>query len=103
MDFSEQANRIPNTGFPLLLAGSFAWFPNHNQAFQTFFVVGGVIGILTNLMFVFCIHPQNDPLETGFQCTRHWYWEEYDQKRRAGLAGPERLAIRCGLVVVGLI
>eukprot|EP01050_Picozoa_sp_SAG11_P005943 SAG11_NODE_440_length_9448_cov_3.356509_6_plen_133_part_00 len=45
-------------------------------------------------MFVFLIHPQNDPLDTSFQCTRHWYWREYDEKRRQNLAGPERLAVR---------
>eukprot|EP01050_Picozoa_sp_SAG11_P005944 SAG11_NODE_440_length_9448_cov_3.356509_7_plen_228_part_00 len=28
------ASQIPGTGFPLLLAGSFAWFPNHKLAFQ---------------------------------------------------------------------
>jgi hypothetical protein len=49
-------------------------------------------------MFVFLIHPQNEPLDTSFQCTRHWYWREYDEKRRAGLAGPERLAIREAII-----
>lgn len=26
-----------------------------------------------------------------FQCTRHWFWTEHDQRRRQGLAGPELL------------
>jgi hypothetical protein len=42
------AGRIPGTGFPLLLAGSFGWFRNHTVAFQTFFCIGGVFGIITN-------------------------------------------------------
>ena len=32
------------------------------------------------------------PLDKDFQCTRHWYWAEYDEQRRLGLAGPEKSA-----------
>lgn len=32
------------------------------------------------------------PLDKDFQCTRHWYWREYDEKRRLCLAGPEKYA-----------
>jgi hypothetical protein len=31
-------------------------------------------------------------LDKDFQCTRHWYWADYDKQRRLGLAGPEKLA-----------
>ena len=92
LNLLQWANKIPNTGFPLLLAASFAWFPTQEAAFVTYFVVGGCFGLVTNLMFVFLIHPQNDKLDTAFQCTRHWYWKDYDKRRRLGLAGPERLA-----------
>ena len=55
-----RSNRIPETGFPLLIAGSFAWFPSHTTAFKIFFVVGGLLGVVTNLMLVLCIHPRDD-------------------------------------------
>ena len=88
------AGRIPETAFPLLLGYSFVWFPNHVVAFRTFFTIGGIFGFITNYIFIFHIHPRDELLDKDFQCTRHWYWSEYDRKRRQGLAGPEKYARR---------
>ena len=31
--------------------------------------------------------PKDELLDKDFQCTRHWFWEAHDKKRRLGLAG----------------
>eukprot|EP01043_Picozoa_sp_COSAG02_P030350 COSAG02_NODE_1933_length_10319_cov_22.624168_5_plen_647_part_00 len=56
----EWANRIPETGFPLLLGGSFLWFSSHQEAFRTFFCISGAIGFVTNAIFIFLVHPRDE-------------------------------------------
>ena len=56
----EWAGRIPETGFPLVLAGSFLWFPSHTVAFRTFFCISGAIGFVTSAIFIFLVHPRDE-------------------------------------------
>jgi hypothetical protein len=92
----EWAQHIPKTGFPLLAAMAFvtpnAVFPTHIAAYQVFYCIGGVVGFVTCGMFIFLVHPKEEHLDKSFQCTRHWYWAEYDKRRRLGLVGPEMRA-----------
>lgn len=56
----EWAGRIPETGFPLLLGGSFLWFSSHTVAFRTFFCISGSIGFVTTAIFIFLVHPRDE-------------------------------------------
>jgi hypothetical protein len=88
------ARSIPETGLPLLLGGSFLWFPNHTSAFRTFFIAGGTIKLAGLAMLVFCVHPKDEPLGKSFQGrSRARYHAAYDVRRRQGLAGPEKLEL----------
>jgi hypothetical protein len=59
------------------VGGRLALWPSrlHQAAFVTFYCVGGLIGIVTNAIFIVAVHPANDQLDKDFQCTRHWYWK----------------------------
>eukprot|EP01052_Picozoa_sp_SAG31_P034746 SAG31_NODE_4101_length_3583_cov_1.895522_3_plen_203_part_00 len=86
------ASSIPRTGLPMLLGGSFLWFPDHYLAFRTFFVVGGILGLGSLVILIFLVHPKDEPLDKSFQGRwRARYHSEYDALRRQGKAGPEKL------------
>ena len=89
--WTTDARSIPETGLPLLLGGSFLWFPNHTLAFRTFFIAGGTIKLAGLAILVFCVHPKDEPLGKSFQGrSRARYHAAYDARRRQGLAGPEK-------------
>ena len=95
------ARSIPETGLPLLLGGSFLWFPNHTSAFRTFFIAGGTIKLAGLAMLVFCVHPKDEPLGKSFQGrSRARYHAAYDVRRRQGLAGPEKLELLAKVATV---
>eukprot|EP01051_Picozoa_sp_SAG22_P009995 SAG22_NODE_872_length_6726_cov_2.255923_6_plen_285_part_00 len=95
LNLHEWARRIPETGFPLLLATSMTWFPSHLAAFNWYFLIGGTISNVAWLMFITTIHPRDEPLDKDWQHLRYYFcphYREYDDRRRCGVAGPELLA-----------
>lgn len=73
---------LPQTGLPILLGDSVSWFPTHRQAYSTFWIVGGAVGIVAYVLLALLVHPQEEPLGKTCQCTRHWQRKELDERRR---------------------
>jgi hypothetical protein len=64
--------------------GAIYHFDSHQAAFNTFFVVGGVISIISWWMLALCVHPPNEKPGRRWQCTRHWCHGEGDPWYEAG-------------------
>jgi len=47
-------------------------------------VVGGCVGLLAYAILALLVHPQEEPLDSGCQCTRGLYRRERDAVRRRG-------------------
>eukprot|EP01052_Picozoa_sp_SAG31_P019658 SAG31_NODE_1444_length_8321_cov_2.478716_8_plen_184_part_00 len=77
LNLHEWARRIPETGFPLLLATSMTWFPSHLVAFNWYFLVGGTVSNIAWLIFITTIHPRDEPLDKDFQHLRYYFCPEY--------------------------
>ena len=58
------------------VAAAVSWFPSHQDGYNTFFWIGGSLGIVSYAMFVFMVHPRFEELDirpfcgTRCQCTR---------------------------------
>ena len=63
---------IPSAILPMFLGGAMKWFPSHMAAFNSFYIVGGVISVVAWLMLGFFVHPPNELPGRSWQCTRHW-------------------------------
>lgn len=66
------AGQIPNVILPMMLGGAIRWFPSHLHAFNTFYVVGGLISIASWWILALFVHPPNERPGRSWQCTRHW-------------------------------
>ena len=94
------AGQIPNVVLPMCLGGAIKWFPNHLQAFNTFYIVGGVVSIAAWWIMALLVHPPNEKPGREWQCTRHVCHGDDDPWYQEGgaLAGQEnpRKASRSG-------
>jgi Na+/melibiose symporter-like transporter len=76
------ASLLCATGFPLLLGHAFTWFPSHVEAYNTFWVIGGLIGVVAYAMLAMLVHPRDEPIDRSCQCTRARTHRAHDERRR---------------------
>jgi hypothetical protein len=81
MNFYSWGGLLSGTGLPILLGDSIKLFPSHTAAYSTFWVVGGLIGIVAYLVLALLVHPQQEPPGLSCQCTRRWYRDDDDERR----------------------
>ena len=66
------AGRVPNVFLPMALGSAIQWFPDHLSAFNTFYIVGGTVSIVSWWILAMFVHPPNERPGRDWQCTRHW-------------------------------
>ena len=93
---------VAATGFPLLLGKAFAWFPNHAEAYRTFWVAGGLVGVLAYAVFALMVHPRDEPLDRTCQCTRARTHHAHDERRRKELEAQRAAEASPGPTAAGL-
>lgn len=77
------AGRLTGCWLPIVVGILIKYFPSHQAAFKTFFIIGGSLSLFTTSIFWLCVYPRDEELDRPLQCTRHWFYSEYDKVRRS--------------------
>jgi hypothetical protein len=67
---------------PATLRSRLHLVPLHVDAYNTFWVINGLIGVVAYAMLALLVHPRDEPLDRSCQCTRARTHRAHDERRR---------------------